>query len=128
MKQVWAHYDQQVVKNEVTGRWIVPQTQDLANQLDWFDWARMIHDENLHNHDLGIVTIMPTYYLDECDWNHFDKPRLDLLLTLDNGEQVRYHRKCKNIWLPEDPRDDAIALRRKRLQHLRRDYGRDWER
>ena len=106
---------------------MVPNTQDLANQLDGFDWPHMIKDERLERLEHGITTIVPTFYMDECDWNHYDRPRLDLVVSFSDGEAVRYHRKCKMIWLPADPRDVAIAKRRQRLNLLRRNYGRDWE-
>ena len=128
MKDVWEYYDQLCRQDVVNGRWVVPNTQDLAAELDEFNWPQMVRDEPLARRQNNIMTIIPTWYMDEADPNHYDRPRLDLVVTFDNGPAVRYHPKSDLIWLPEDPDDEAIGKRRERLATLRRKYGRDWQR
>ena len=112
--------------NLVTGRWIVPATSDLfaTGNLGVFNWPRMLHDENLKRGLKHIVSIVPTYFMDEADANQGDMPRLDFVVTFnDDWLPKRYHPGAN-----ADPNQlaQAIFQRRRRLAKLRRDYDRDW--
>ena len=86
----------------------------------------MVKDERLHRRQHAMVSIMPTFYMDEADANKFDRPRLDFVVSFDDGQAVRYHPGAVSIWRPAN--DETIEKGAKRLQHLRRKFGRDWER
>ena len=100
----------------------------MLHDLGWMDWPNVIKDERLRRREHAMVSIMSTFYMDEADANKFDMPRLDFVVTFNDGQAVRYHPSCVSIRLPANP-DDAttIAKRRARLQHLRRKFNRDWE-
>ena len=83
----------------------------------------MLHDEALANHEKNITSILPTYFMDEADSNQYDRPRLDILVTLDDGTSVRYHSGAD-----VSNQSDGIQKRRNRLDKLRKKYGRDWMR
>ena len=110
-------------QNHVTGRWMVPATHEFLELVKTFDWPLMLHDEALTNHDKDIISIMPTYFMDEADANHFDRPRLDFVVSFDDGTSVRYHPKAPAL---VGDIDDAIGKRRRRLAMLRHIYCRDW--
>ena len=99
-----------------------------------FDWPNMLKDEDLKRGRHDIRSIMPVYYMDEADDNHFDRPRLDLVITFTDAQKVRYHPNSDRIWLdaaglPANPADSSIIKKRRRhLEELRRKFGRDWER
>ena len=42
----------------------------------------------------------PTFYMDEADHNRFDRPRLDFVVSFDDGQEMRYHPGTDYIWLP----------------------------
>ena len=116
-------------RDEHTGRWIVPVTQDMLHNVGWMDRANMVHDERLHRSQHAMTRIMPTFYMYEADHNRFDRPRLDFVVWFDDGQAVRYHPDAKCIWLPADPDDAAIDKRRRYLEKMRRKTGgRDWYR
>ena len=94
----------------------------LAHVIGWMDWPNMIKDERLHQNEHAVTSIMPTFYMDEADHNRFDKPRLDFVVWIDDGPSA----KC--IWLPASPDNQAIGLRRRYLEKVRRKFGRDWQR
>ena len=129
MKEIFTHYYSQCRRNYATMTWDVPPTQDVWHLVHTFDWQNMLHDEALELELVHISSCMPTFYMGEADANKSDKPRLDILIRLNDGREVRYHQKAKNIWLPflnEEARR-AIGLRRERLIDLRARYHRDWE-
>ena len=67
-----------------------------------------------------MISIVPTYFIDEADPNHFDRPRLDIVVFFDDATSVRYHPKATgDIEL-------GIEKRRRRLVKLRRSHHRDW--
>ena len=111
-----------------TGRWIVHEPQDMLHDFGWMDWPNMIKDEQLLRRQHAMVSIMPTLYMDEADANKFDRPRLDFVVSLDDGQAVHYHPGAVSIWLPANPNNETSEKRRKRFQQLRRKFGRDWER
>ena len=82
----------------------------------------MLHDEALAKREKAITSIKPTYFMDEADANHFDKPRLDFVVSFDDGTSVRYHPKAPAL---VGDIDDAIGKRRRRLAMLRHIYCRD---
>ena len=122
-------WNNQCRKNERAGRWIVPITQNMLHNLDWMDWPNMVKDEELLRGQHAMISIMPTFYMDEADHNRFDRPRLDLVVYFDDGQAVRYHPDATCIWLPADPDNAAIDKRRRYLEKMRRKTGgRDWYR
>ena len=121
IKQIMLHYNGRCVRDRCTGRWIVPQTEELASFSPHFNWPHMLHDEALANHEKNITRILPTYFMDEADSNQYDRPRLDILVTLDDGTSVRYHSGAD-----VSNQSDGIQKRRNRLDKLRKKYNRDW--
>ena len=107
---------------------VVPQPHDMLHDLGWMDWPNMLKDERLHRREHAMVSIMPTFYMDEADANKFDRPRLDFVVSFDDGQAVRYHPGVVSIWLPANPNGATNVKRRAQLQQLRRKFGRDWQR
>ena len=126
IKGIIKWYDDLCYQNDATGHWVVPATSDLfaTGNIATFDWPRMLHDEAVASHEKNIVRIVPTYFLDEADVNHFDRPRLDFVVYFDDGTSVRYHPKAS---MKDKALVEAIRLRRRRLAKLRSNYRRDWE-
>ena len=121
-------YNSRCRKNHATGHWEVPATSDLiaTGYIATFNWPRMLHDEALANGLKHIVSIVPTYFMDEADPNQFDRPRLDFVVTFNDDitwGPKRYH-PSGDI----DPNQLAQATfqRRNRLAKLRRTFNRDW--
>jgi hypothetical protein len=121
IRKIIEWYDAQCVQNHATGRWEVPATQSLELDNKFF-WPLMLHDEALANREKAITSIKPTYFMDEADRNHFDRPRLDFVVSFNVGMSVRYHPKTP-LW----DLNDAIRARRDRLAKLRHLFHRDWE-
>ena len=88
-----------------------------------FYWPLMLRDQALADGEKAISSIKPTYFMDEADANHFDRPRLDFVVSFDDGTSVRYHPKAPAL---VGDIDDAIGKRRRRLAMLRHIYCRDW--
>ena len=96
----------------------------MLERVGWMDWANMLKDEDLKIGRHHMTKIMPVFFMDEADHNHFGKPRLDFVVSFDDGRVVRYHPDCEEIWfdaagLPEGSLD-AINQRRRRLQKLQK--------
>jgi hypothetical protein len=125
IKGIIKWYDDLCYHNDATGHWVVPATSDLfaTGNIATFDWPRMLHDEAVFSHEKNIVRIVPTYFLDEVDVNHFDRPRLDFVVYFDDGTSVRYHPKAS---MKDKALVEAIRLRRRRLAKLRTNNRRDW--
>jgi len=117
---IMQHYGGLCSRNHATGRWVVPATEDLLEIKDYYNWPHMLHDEALAHHEHNIISIMPTFFMDEADPNHYDRPRLDFVVSFDDGSSVRYHPSAGGDL------NDAIGKRRNRLAKLRRRNGRDW--
>ena len=100
--------------NEATGFWECPPDTELDDQrnayLRGLDWQRMIGRSD-------IASIAPKFYPMEPDNNQQDKPRLDLLVTLVNGESVRYHPGAHPIWSKEGT-TDAMQKRLNRRSNI----------
>ena len=128
IREALEHWNAQVQKNEHNGHWIVPVTQDVLDRVQWLDWPNMLKVEGLKDGSRAMHSVVPMFYTNEADANKFDKPRLDFVVTFDNGEAVRYHPSADRMWLPVSNAVSAIAKRTQRLANLRRKYGRDWER
>ena len=58
-----------------------------------------------------IKSIVPTFYPMEADANQQGKPRLDVLVTFENGLSVRYHPQAKQIWSSDSQPTDAMYQR-----------------
>ena len=96
----------------------------MLEALGEMDWPNMLKDEELKIGRHHMTKIMPVFFMDEADHNHFDRPRLDFVISFDDGRAVRYHPGADRIWidaagLPEDY-CDAIAQRRAYLQKLQK--------
>ena len=72
-------------------------------------WPNMIKDEQLLRRQHAMVSIMPTFYMDEADANKLDRPRLECVVSFDDGQAVRYHPGAVSIWLPANPNDETIV-------------------
>ena len=60
---------------------------------------------------MSIVSIVPTFYLDEPDHNQRNKPRLDILVSFNDGITVRYHPKADPIWSSTQQPTEAMRKR-----------------
>jgi hypothetical protein len=124
IRSALAWWNDQCRRDDATGQWIAPVTQDMLEGVGWMDWANMLKDEDLKIGRRHMTKIMPVFFMDEADHNNFDRPRLDFVVSFDDGRAVRYHPACEEIWLdaaglPEGSLD-AITQRRQRLQKLRK--------
>ena len=66
------------------------------------------------------TNFVPTFFHDEPDPNQKDKPRLDIVVSFDNGVSARYHPSAVPIWLTETQPTGAMQTRYIRAKHLRR--------
>ena len=96
----------------------------MLENLDWMDWANMLKDEDLKIGRHHMTKIMPVFFMDEADHDNFDRPRLDLVVSFDDGRTVRYHPGSERIWLDDAGlpigSSDAIKQRRIRLQKVQK--------
>ena len=67
-----------------------------------------------------VVSAVATFYPDEPDPNQGDKPRLDILFTMQDGSWVRYHPATETIWSHEALPSAAMTLRYNRACKLTR--------
>ena len=129
MREARDWWNERCQRDEHTGRWIVPVTQDMLHNIRWMDWPNMVKDERLHRGEHAMTRIMPFFYMDEADHNRFGRPRLDFVVEFDDGQAVRYHPDATPIWLPAGADNEAIDKRRRYLARVRRKTGgRDWYR
>ena len=91
----------------------VPDTVGAETKVAlWeFNWKQMIGRS-------VIETIFPTFYPQEADANREDRPRLDILLTFENGDSVRHHPGARPIWSSEPQPTEAMRMRMQRLRKL----------
>ena len=102
---------------------LLSHTTCSRTSIGWI-WANMLKDEELKIGRHHMTKIMPVFFMNEADHNNFDRPRLDFVVSFDDGRSVRYHPACEEIWfdaagLPEGSAD-AISQRRRRLEKLQK--------
>ena len=110
IKSIFRHYNAGCVFNKESQQWTVPETHhlDLINQ---FPWTKMLHCGDEFPLQRFIVSTVPTFYLNEPDHNHNNKPRLDIVLTFNDGETVRYHPRAHHIWSSTEQPTRAMLKR-----------------
>ena len=121
------HYNAGCVFENDSQQWTVPVTHHL-DLIDKFHWAKMLEFGDDFPPGKSIVSIVPTFYLDEPDHNqgHKDgetvryRPRLDILLSFNDGETVRYHAKANLIWSSSQQPTEAMRKRYNFREKLRR--------
>ena len=124
IRDVFKWWKNQFRRDDATEQWMPPVTQDMLERIGWMDWANMLKDEDLKLGQHHMTKIMPVFFMDEADHDNFDRPRLDLVVSFDDGRTVRYHPGSDRIWLDDAGlpigSSDAIKQRRHRLQKLQK--------
>ena len=120
MKELWDNLYRQNCQID-GGRCIVihPEQELPVGDHDW----QQILGQGL-SPDKHVVKSFATFFADEPDSNRNNAPRLDIVLTLNDGVTVRYHPKAALIHSTERQPTKAMqqrynlanALRRKRTQ------------
>ena len=87
----------------------------------WIEEEALVRNGMLGQH--AITSIMPTFFMDEADCLREDRPRLDFVVSFDDGQAVRYHPRAKPIWVPVFGSNRAIVIRVNRLDKLRSECG-----
>ena len=95
--------------------WMTPATgpDDRLFRMDW---------RNMLNLPAGRAptSFVPTFFHQEPDPNQRDKPRLDIVVSFDNGDSVRYHPRADPIWSTSPQPTDAMQKRHNRARKLAR--------
>ena len=65
-----------------------------------------------------VAGAVPTFYHDEPDSNQDDKPRLDILFTMQDGSWLRYHPGATPIWSDQALPTVAMTTRYNRAHKL----------
>ena len=102
-----------------TQDWLPPFTRPL-DIIDRFDWPNMVGFGGGFPAGKSIVSIIPTFYPDEPDHNQSNKPRLDILVSVNDGATVRYHPSSNPIWSHEVQPTEAVQKRYNLAAKLRR--------
>ena len=97
----------------------------MLKALGEMDWPNMLKDEELKIGRHHMTAIMPVFFMDEADHDRFDRPRLDFVISFDDGRAVRYHPDCdERIWLDDYgfpiEFSEGIKQRRIRLQKVQK--------
>ena len=98
-----------------TGMWRTPATEPDA-RLHVLDWQNMLKLPP----GWTPTNCVPTFFHDEPDPNQKDKPRLDIVVSFDNGVSARYHPSAVPIWSTETQPTDAMQTRYNRAKQLAR--------
>ena len=59
----------------------------------------------------ALQSVSARFFTDEPDPNRGNRPRLDIVLTFDDGRWVRYHPKATLIWSDEELPSKAMRAR-----------------
>ena len=94
-----------------TGMWRTPATEPDAG-LRGLDWQNMLKLPP----GWTPTNFVPTFFHDEPDPNQRDKPRLDIVVSFDNGHSVRYHPSAEPIWSTSPQPTDAMQKRYNRAK------------
>ena len=119
IRSIMEHYNAGCVFNNESQQWSVPVTHHL-DLIDEFHWAKMLDFGEEFPPGKSIVSTVPTFYLDEPDHNHRNKPRLDILVSFTDGETVRYHPRAHLIWSSSQQPTDAMRNRYKLREKLQK--------
>ena len=116
MKQLWEKlYQENCVK--YAGDWtLVRYAQELP--LDDHDWEQIL-GEGL-SRGQHVVKSVATFFADEPDHNRKNAPRLDIVLTLNDGVTIRYHPKAAWIFSTEQLPTVAMQKRYNLAKNLRK--------
>ena len=101
--------------DHATGAWLTPATEPDA-RLCGLDWRNMLKLPP----GWTPTNFVPTFFPDEPDANQRDKPRLDIVVSFDNGHSVRYHPSADPIWSTSPQPTDAMQQRYNRAKRLHR--------
>ena len=95
--------------------WMTPATGP-DDRLFGMNWRNML------NLPAGRepTSFVPTFFPAEPDPNQRDKPRLDIVVSFDNGDSVRYHPRAEPIWSTSPQPTDAMQKRYNRARKLAR--------
>ena len=95
--------------------WMTPATGP-DDRLFGMNWRNML------NLPAGRepTSFVPTFFHQEPDPNQRDKPRLDIVVSFDNGDSVRYHPSADPIWSTSPQPTDAMQQRYNRARKLAR--------
>ena len=116
MKELWDDLYRQNCKI-VAGSWIVLKPhQDLP--VGDHDWQQIL-GQGL-SPGKHVVKSVATFFADEPDSNRNNAPRLDIVLTLNDGVTVRYHPKAALIYSTERQPTKAMQQRYNLANTLRR--------
>ena len=99
--------------------WWPPWTEPL-DIVESFDWPNMLGYGGGFPEGKLITSIVPTFYPDEPDPNQQNKPRLDLLVSFNDGETVRYHPSAHPISSRTPQPTDAMQKRYNLAKNLAR--------
>ena len=110
IRSIMEHYNAGCVFNNESQQWSVPETHHL-DLIEQFQWTKMLDCGDEFPLGRSIVSIVPTFYLDEPDHNHRNKPRLDILISFNDGETVRYHPRADHIW--SSTQQPTLAMRKR---------------
>ena len=116
MKELWNDLYRQNCKME-DGRWTVLHTQQEL-PVDDHDW-RQILGQGL-SPGKHVVKSVATFFDDEPEHNRNNAPRLDIVLTLNDGVMVRYHPKAALIYSTESLPTKVMQQRYNLANTLRR--------
>ena len=110
IRSIMDHYNAGCVFNNESQQWSVPVTHHL-DLIDQFEWTKMLDFGDEFPPGKSIVTIVPTFYMDEPGHNQRNKPRLDILVSFNDGETVRYHPRADLIWSSTQQPTQAMRKR-----------------
>jgi hypothetical protein len=117
------HYNAGCVLNNESQQWSVPETHHL-DLINKFHWTNMLGFGIQFPPGTSIASIVPTFYLDEPDHNHRNKPRLDILVSFKDreiyGKTVRYHPGAHLIWSSSQQPTEAMRNRYNLREKLRK--------
>ena len=101
--------------DDATGAWLTPATEPDA-RLCGLDWRNMLKLPP----GWTPANFVPTFFHDEPDPNQDDKPRLDTVVSFEDGQWVRYHPNAEAIWSAQQRPTDAMRKRYNRAANLAR--------
>ena len=104
-------------------RWVCPQPQPVVPGLSSYPWPVMLGFGPEFPRDKVIANIVPTFFEDEPDSNQQNKPRLDIVVSFQDGVTVRYHPSAKPIWSTDSQPTAAMQGRHRLAAKLAKHRG-----